>query len=328
MGTYIIRRILYFIPTLFIISVLSFLIIQAPPGDYLTTRIHKMKKQYGSSADAKIERLRDRFGLDKPIHVQYYNWMKGIILRGDFGQSFVSNRSVSSILKERIPWTILLSLCGLLFTNAVAIPIGLYSAVKQYSIFDYVFTFLAFLGRSVPNFFLALVLMVALFKLFGVSVGGLFSEQYQGAPWSIGKVLDLAIHLIVPTVVIGTAGTAGTVRVLRGMMLDELNKEYIETARAKGLPEWIVILKHAFKVAARPMIATVGWLLPNLIGGAMIVSIVLSLPTTGSAMLNAIMNQDMYLVGSFVMITSVLTVIGTLISDILLAWIDPRIRFE
>ena len=328
MTTYIIRRLLYFIPMLFLVSILAFVIIQAPPGDVLTSQIEQLRMQYGSAAEDRIEMLRDRYGLDQPMHVRYFKWIGGIITRGDFGRSFTKNRPVSEIIAERLPATIALTLGSLLFTWMVAIPIALYSAVKQYSVFDYDFTFMAFVGRSIPNFFLALVLMFIFFEAFGWSLGGLFSVDYKGEPWSIAKFGDFLKHLILPIIVIGTAGTAGMVRVLRGMMLDELNKDYIETARAKGLSEGVIIWKHALKVAIRPMIATIGWLLPRLVSGAMITAIVLNLPTTGPAVYSGLMSQDMYLVGSFILLVSTLTLVGTLVSDIALAWIDPRIRYD
>jgi len=328
MTTYILRRLLYFIPMLFLVSVLAFVIIQAPPGDVLTSQLEQLRMQYGDAAEDQIELLRHRYGLNQPMHVRYFKWIWGILSRGDFGRSFTENRAVSEIITERLPGTIALTIGSLIFTWIVAIPIALYSAVKQYSVFDYVFTFLAFIGRSIPNFFLALVLMFIFFEAFGWSLGGLFSVEYKGEPWSFAKFGDLLKHMILPVIVIGTAGTAGMVRVLRGMMLDELNKDYIETARAKGLSEGVIIWKHALKVAVRPMIATIGWLLPRLVSGSAITAIVLNLPTTGPAVLSGLMSQDMYLVGSFILITSLLTLVGTLVSDILLAWIDPRIRYE
>lgn len=328
MLAYILRRLLYMIPTFILISMLAFAVIQAPPGDFLTSQIEQLRQQYGNEIDRQIEVLRRRYGLNEPMYKQYFKWMKGIFLHGDFGQSFAQNRAVKEIIIDRLPFTIVVTLASLLFTWVVAIPIGVYSAVKQYSVFDYVFTFLAFIGRSIPNFLLALVLMFIFYEFFGWSLGGLFSQQFQDAPWSLAKVLDLGKHLILPVIVVGTAGTAGTVRVLRGMMLDELGKEYVQTARSKGVSESLVVWKHVFKIAILPIISTIGWLLPRLVSGAMITSIVLNLPTTGAMMYSALLNQDMYVAGSFVLILSTLTVIGTLISDICLAWIDPRIRYD
>ncbi len=328
MVAYIIRRIIYIIPVLFLISLISFLVIQAPPGDYLTSQMERLEQQYGSAVREQIATLRKRYGLGEPLHIQYFKWISNIILRGDFGRSFAEERSVRDILRTRIPLTVLITLVTFLFTWSVAIPIGVYSAVKQYTPFDYIFTFIAFIGRSIPNFLLALVLLYVFYTNFGMKLGGLFSQQFQGAPWSLAKLLDLARHMIIPIIVIGTAGTAGMVRVLRGMMLDELNKEYIQTARSKGLNEWVVIWKHAFKIAMLPIISTIGWLLPRLFSGAMITAIVLNLPTTGEALYRALMNQDMYVASSVVLLLSTLVIVGTLISDILLAWIDPRIRYD
>jgi peptide/nickel transport system permease protein len=306
MFAYIIRRVLYMIPTLILISIVSFVIIQAPPGDFLTSQIENLQQQYGNVAESQAELLRARYGLDQPMHTQYLLWMEGILLRGDFGQSFSTNQSVSEILAERVPVTIFITLLTLLLTWALAIPLGVASAVKQYSGFDYTFTFVSFLGRSVPEFLVALVLMYLCYAAFGWSLGGLLSQQYQGAPLSLAKALDFAQHLILPVVVVGMGGTA----------------------RSKGLSERAVIWKHVFKIAVLPIVSTVGWLLPQLISGTIIVSIVLNLPTVGSSMFNALLSEDMYVSGSIVLIISALTVLGTLLSDVLLAVIDPRIRYD
>jgi peptide/nickel transport system permease protein len=326
--TYVIRRILYTIPLLFVISILSFLVIQAPPGDFLSSQIEELELQYGQNVERHIAALRQQYGLGEPIHVQYFKWIGGILTRGDFGVSFAQNRPVADIIRSRLPMTMLITLLTLLFSWIVAIPIGVYSAVKQYTVFDYIFTFFAFIGQSIPNFLLALVLMFLLYTNFGWSVGGLFSLEYESAAWSFGKFVDLLKHLVLPVIVIGTAGTAGMVRTLRGMILDELGKQYVQTARAKGLTEQIVLWKHIFRIAILPIISTIGWLLPRLVSGALITSIVLNLPTSGAEMYNALMNQDMYVAGAFVLLLSTLTIIGTLISDILLAQIDPRIQYE
>jgi peptide/nickel transport system permease protein len=328
MYSYILRRLLYMIPILFLVSVISFAVIQAPPGDYLTTQIEVLRRQYGDAYEEQVEILKRRYGLGEPIHRQYLKWMKGIILRGDFGQSFAENRPVKDIIVQRLPFTILITFLTMIFVWVVSIPIGVFSAVRQYTFFDYLFTFVAFIGVSIPNFMLALILMYVFYTSFGWSLGGLFSPEFESAAFSLAKLFDLAKHLVLPIIVVGTAGTAGSVRVLRGMMLDELGKEYIKTARAKGLSERTVIWKHAFKIAILPAISTIGWILPALVSGAVITSIVLNLPTTGASMYSALMNQDMYVAGSFVLILCVLTVIGTLISDILLVWLDPRIRYD
>ncbi len=328
MTAYIIRRLIYMIPTVFVISVISFLIIQAPPGDFLTVYMAELQETLGPLSLEELEFLRHQYGLDQPMWEQYFRWIWNIITEGDFGPSLAQERPVREILIERIPLTIGITFLTLAFTWIVAIPLGVYSAVKQYSMFDYSFTFAAFLGRSIPEFMLALVLMYMAYSFFGWSLGGLYSPEYQFAPWSWGKVVDLAKHLLLPVIVIGASGTAFMVRVLRGMVLDELGKLYVQTARAKGLAERVVIWKHVFRISFLPIVSTVGWLLPQLVSGEIIASIVLNLPTTGSAMFNALRDQDMYLAGSFVLILSMLTVIGTLVSDILLAVIDPRIRYD
>ncbi len=328
MTAYIIRRCLYMVPTVFIISIVAFLVIQAPPGDFLTSYMAELQETLGPMSTREIEFLREQYGLDRPIWEQYLTWIWKIVSEGDFGPSLAQNRPVSEILWERIPLTIGITFLTLVFTWIVAIPLGVYSAVRQYSLFDYSFTFLAFLGRSIPEFMLALILMFLAYSLLGWSLGGLFSPEYQFAPWSFGKVVDLFKHLLLPIIVIGASGTAFLVRVLRGMVLDELGKLYVQTARAKGLAERVVIWKHVFRISMLPIISTVGWLLPQLVSGEVIASIVLNLPTTGSAMFTALRDQDMYLAGSFILILSLLTVIGTLVSDILLAVIDPRIRYD
>ena len=328
MLAYIIRRVLIMIPTLFVVSVVSFAIIQLPPGDYLDSLEASLAAQGGNVDTAQLEAIKERYGLGEPMHVQYYEWISGILLRGDFGRSFEWNRPVADLIWDRLGLTFLISLSTILFTWIVAIPVGIYSAVRKYSAGDYVVTFVNFIGLAIPNFLLALLLMYASYTLFGQSVGGLFSPQYANAPWSWAKVGDLIAHLWVPVVVLGTAGTAGLVRIMRANLLDELHKPYVTTARAKGLSEWRLLLRYPVRIALNPFVSTVGWSLPRLISGAIIVSVVLSLPTTGPLFLQALKSQDMYLAGSFILMLSTLTVIGTLVSDILLAWLDPRIRYD
>ena len=328
MYAYIVRRVQIAILTFFVISVISFFVIQAPPGDFLDSQIENLRQQYGEDADMYVEHIRTRYGLDQPMHVQYIIWMGGILTRGDFGQSFDENRPVSDILLARVPASILLITVTLLFTWVVAVPIGIYSAVRQYSVFDYIVTFLAFVGISVPNFLLALVLMYFLYANFGWSLGGLLSKEFIGVPFSLAMLLDYAKNMIVPVVVIGAVGVAGVVRVLRGMILDELRKAYVQTARAKGLPERIVIWKHILKIAILPLVSTIGWLLPQMVGREMIAAIVLNLPTTGTALYRALRSQDMYVAGSIMLILSAYVVVGTLVSDILLAFLNPRIRYD
>lgn len=325
---FIARRVLYMIPTFIAVSIVAFMIIQLPPGDYLTTLVASMASQ-GETVDPEaMEALRVRYGLGEPVYVQYFKWMSNIFLRGDFGQSFEWNQPVIDLIWSRLTLTFLLSLSTLLFVWAVALPVGIYSAVRQYSLGDYTFTFLGFIGLAIPNFLLALVLMYVAFKYFNQSVGGLFSPEYQEAAWTWAKLKDLLAHLWIPIVIIGTAGTASLIRVMRANLLDELHKPYVVTARAKGLPEWQVIMRYPVRVALNPFVSTVGWVLPALISGEAIVSIVLSLPTTGPLLLRSLMSQDMYLAGSFILMLSTLTILGTLLSDILLALLDPRIRLE
>ena len=326
MVAFVVRRILVMIPTLVLISIVSFIIIQLPPGDYLTSHIARLSETGQIVDDAEIASLKKRYGLEQPMFVQYLKWIWGV-LRGDLGQSFEWNMAVNKLIWERILLTVIISFATLLFTWAVSIPIGIYSATHQYSLFDYSFTFIGFIGLATPNFLLALVLMFVAWAYFGHSVGGLFSPEYVEAAWSFAKALDLLKHLWIPVVVVGTAGTAGLIRIMRGNLLDELRKQYVITATAKGLPETRLLFKYPVRVAINPFVSTVGWLLPELISGAIIASVVLSLPTTGPLLLGALRSQDMFLAGAFVLILSWLTVLGTLISDILLALVDPRIRF-
>jgi peptide/nickel transport system permease protein len=325
---FIARRILFMIPTLILISIVSFAIIQLPPGDFLDTLAANAGAQGDTIDDATLQALNARYGLDQPIYVQYYKWVSAIVLHGDFGQSFQWNRPVSDLLAQRLPLTIIIAITTLLITWLISFPIGIYSAVKQHSAGDYVFTTIGFLGLSIPNFLIALVLMYLGFALLGQSVGGLFSPAFADAAWNLGKIIDLLQHLWVPIVVLGTAGTAGLIRILRANLLDEMRKPYVVAARARGMAERRLLVRHPLRVALNPFISTVGWILPALVSGEIIVSQVLSLPTTGPLLLGALTSQDMYLAGSIIMIVSVLTVIGTLISDTLLAWLDPRVRLQ
>jgi len=327
MLQYMIRRVFYMIPTLIVISVVSFAIIQLPPGDYLTAMVAQLKAQGEYIDDSELVALEARYGLGQPIYVQYLKWISGILLRGDFGHSFQWNRPVSALIWQRLALTMALTLSTLLFTWIVAFPIGIFSAVRQYSLPDYVVTFFGFIGLATPNFLLALVLMWVSFKYLNQSVGGLFSPAYVESPWTIGKVVDLVKHLWIPMIILGTSGTASLIRTMRANMLDEINQPYVTTARAKGLTERTLLLKYPVRVSLIPFVSTVGWVLPSLISGSTIVSVVLSLQTTGPLLYRALTSQDMYLAGSFILMLSVLTIIGTLLSDILLAWLDPRIRY-
>jgi peptide/nickel transport system permease protein len=327
MATLIAKRVLWMIPTLLVISVISFTIIQLPPGDYLTSYIMALQMQGDTVAEDQIAALRQEFGLDKPLVVQYGRWMWGI-LHGNLGRSLEWNKSVNELIGERILLTVIISIAALAFTWAVALPIGVFSAARKYSVGDYVFTFVGFLGLSTPGFLLALICMYIQYEFFGVSAGGLFSPQYQNAPWSVAKFADLLAHAWIPIVVIGVQGTAGLIRVMRGNLLDELAKLYVVAARAKGVHPIKLLWKYPVRVAINPLVSTIGWQLPMIFSGSVIVAVVMGLPTTGPLLLASLMTQDMYLAGSMVMILATLTVIGTLLSDILLLWIDPRIRYE
>lgn len=328
MLQFVFKRILLAIPTLIVISMISFAIIQLPPGDFATAYAAKLAETGETITPERIEELREQFGLNQPFYVQYFNWMKDIVLHGDFGQSLEFNAPVSSLIWERIGLTVMISLVTLLFIWALAIPIGVYSATHQYSIADYILNFFGFAGRAFPSFMLALILLWVGFAYLKVDVSGLFSPEYRGQPWSSGKVWDMIGHLWVPIIVLGTGGTAGLIRTMRANTLDELPKPYVETARAKGVSETKLIWKYPVRVALNPFISGIGYILPELVSGSVIVAVVLNLPTTGPLFLNALLAQDMYLAGSFVLMLSTFTVIGTLISDVLLAWVDPRIRYQ
>jgi peptide/nickel transport system permease protein len=327
MTEYIVRRLLYTFVTFWILTVVVFTIIQLPPGDFLTSYVAALEAQGGVVNRADIEALRQQYGLDAGPVEQYFRWL-GRFLQGDMGRSFEWNRPVVDLLRERLPYTIMLSLMTLLITYLIAIPLGIYTATHQYSIGDYLFTFIGFAGLATPNFLLALVLMFLFFKYFGVSVGGLFSQEYALAPWSMAKVWDLIQHLWVPILVIGTAGTAGIMRVMRATLLDELSKQYVITARARGVGETELLFRYPVRLAINPLVSTIGWQLPAIISGETIVAIVLSLPTTGPLLFRALLSQDMFMAGSIVMMLGILTLVGTMLSDILLIVVDPRIRYE
>jgi peptide/nickel transport system permease protein len=328
MLAYILRRLIYMVPTLLLISIVSFIIIQLPPGDYLTAYVAGLQQQGEHAQEELLASLKKEYGLDRPMVMQYLVWMKKIILYGDFGRSFEWQRPVAEVIGQRMALTIIVSLASLVFTYVVAIPIGIYSATHQYSIGDYIATFIGFIGLATPGFLLALVLMFAAYGWFGVSIGGLFSPGFEDVPWTFARVWDLMKHMLVPTVVVGLAGTCSLIRVMRATLLDELKKQYVITARAKGLPRRRVLFKYPVRISINPIVSSVAFILPGIISGATIVSVVLNLPTTGPMILKALQTQDMYLAGSFILLTALLTVIGTLLSDILLAALDPRIRFE
>lgn len=327
MTGYLVRRLIYMVILLIALSFVSFVIIQLPPGDYLTTMVTRMR-QMGLSVDETVLRQYEvRYGLDLPLHRQYFRWI-GNLLRGDLGESFIYRQPVLDLIKERILLTATITFGTLIVTYLIAIPIGIYSATHQYSILDYVFTVIGFIGLAIPNFLLALILMFLAFRYFGWSVSGLFSREYVVAPWSFGKFLDLLKHLPIPLIVIGTAGTASLIRILRGSLLDELRKQYVVTARAKGLNETRLLFKYPVRVAVNPIISQIGYLLPMLVAGETLTAIVLSLPTVGPLLLESLKQQDMYLAGSLLMVLGALAMVGVLLSDILLVIVDPRIRFE
>ncbi|MBE3123256.1 MAG: ABC transporter permease subunit, partial [Planctomycetes bacterium] len=337
---YIGRRILLMAPTLLIISVIAFTIIQLPPGDFLTSRIMELQ-QSGDTADMQqIEELRGLFYLDDSMPLRYARWLGLVwfttldakdmgLLQGNMGRSMATSRPVNDIVGDLILLTILLSLGTILFTWVLAIPIGIYSAVRQYSIGDYALTFIGFIGMCVPSFLLALILMYISNEYFGIKVSGLFSSQFGAQPeWNWPKALDLLKHIWVPVAVLGVEGTAGMIRIMRGNLLDELKKPYVTTARAKGVRPMKLLFKYPVRMALNPFISGIGGLFPQLVSGGAIVSMVLSLPTVGPLMLSALMTEDMYLAGSMLMVLSILSVVGTLVSDLLLLWLDPRIRFK
>ena len=327
MLRYTIHRVLIMVPTLLAISVIVFTIIQLPPGDYLETYIAELESQGEAVDQQKIEALRAQYGLDRPFHVQYFYWVLGL-LQGDMGYSFEYQLPVNDVVGDRLLLSFVLSFSTILFIYVVSFPIGIYSAVRQYSVGDYTFTFLGFLGLATPNFLLALVLLYLANVYFGTSIGGLMDERYIDQPWSLEKVGSVLQHLLVPVIVIGTSGTAGMIRRLRANLLDELQRQYVVTGRAKGLTPVKLLVKYPLRLAINPFIADIGSLLPQVISSAALVSIVMNLPTTGPMLVDALKSQDMYLAGSFLMFLALLTVIGVFLSDLALAVLDPRIRLE
>ncbi len=325
MLRYIVHRLLIMIPTLLAISIIVFAIIQLPPGDYLESYIAELQSEGQSVDQSKIEFLRQNYGFDKPLYEQYFTWLLGMT-HGDFGFSFEYRLPVADVVGDRLWLTFLVSYTTMVFTWLVAFPIGLYSATHQYSWGDYGLTFIGFIGLATPNFLLALVLLYFANVVFGTSVGGLMDARFIGQPWSFDKIISVLEHLWIPIIVIGTAGTAGTIRRLRANLLDELEKQYVTTGRAKGLPPLKLLLKYPFRMALNFFFADIGSLLPAIVSGEAVVAVVLSLPTTGPMMLDSLRSQDMYLAGSFLMFLATLTVVGVLLSDLALAALDPRIR--
>jgi len=325
MLTYSLQRFGLALVTIWAISVISFVIIQLPPGDFVDAYIANLSASGSVVSQQEAQSLRQLYGLDQPVWVQYWKWISRVV-QGDFGVSMEWGRPVTEVLGDRLWLTVVVSISAILLTWAIALPIGIYSAVRQYSVADYAFTLIGFIGLAVPNFLLALVVMYFGFVLFDLNVGGLFSAEYQLAPWSWGKTLDLMRHLPLPALILALAGTAQLIRIMRANLLDELRRPYVATARARGLAEWRVILKYPVRAALNPFASTIGYLLPFVVSGSIVVSLVLSLPTVGPLLLRALLAQDMFLAGTIVLLLGVLTVIGTFISDLILMWIDPRIR--
>ena len=328
MWKYLLRRSLYAIFTVWVISILAFAVIQLPPGDYVTDLVNQLRSQAGEVSPEWEARMRAMYGFDDPFIVQYWKWIRNIIFRGEFGYSFFYRRDAGVMIMERLPMSFALSFASLMFVWAVALPIGFYSAVRRYSMVDYFASFIGFFGMSIPNFLLALMVLFFTYKYMGGAVIGLFSEEYANAPWSWGKFMDLMSNIWVPMIIIGISSTAGLIRTMRANLLDELNKPYVETARAKGLSEARLLIKYPLRHALNPFISTIGWMLPGLVSGETIVSMVLNLPTSGPVLFNALIRQDQYVAAGFILMLSTLTVIGTFISDVALAWVDPRIRLQ
>ena len=328
MLAFIVQRILIMIPMLVAISILSFVIIQLPPGDFLTSYVAQLRQEGDEVDEAELASLRQRYGLGQPAYVQYLKWISGVLLKGDWGQSFEWQKPVSELIWERLGLTMALSLGALLVGWFIAIPVGVYSATHQYSWLDYIMTTFSFVGLGTPGFLLALIILFLVQSWLGMNVGGLFSDEYILEPWSWPKIVDMLKHIWVPMLIVAVNGTAGNIRITRANLLDEINKPYVETARAKGVKEGKLIWKYPVRVALNPFFSTVGWSLASLISGTTLVAMVLSLPTTGPMLLRSLTSQDMYLAGSFLFLLSTLTIIGTLMSDVLLAIVDPRIRME
>lgn len=326
MLNYILARVLRMFPQLLIISVIGWVIIQLPPGDFLTERLNRLRASGLTIDEAEVTRLTRMYGLDQPYWVQYAKWITGIITRGDFGYSFTFGKAVNEVIGERIGMTFFIAFLAFIVCWSFAIPVGILVAVRQYSILDYFFTFLGFIGLAVPGFLLALVLMYVSFKYFGIHVGGLFSPDMIAAPWSLAKVLDLLAHIWLPVIILAIGGTANLIRTLRATMLDELRKQYVTVARAKGLSEWKVLISYPVRIAINPILSTFGWLLVWFFSGGTVVEIVLNLDTAGPVLWRSLMQQDMYTAGAYIIIIGALTTVGSLVSDLLLAAVDPRVR--
>jgi peptide/nickel transport system permease protein len=327
MLRYFLQRLLLIPVLLFLFSAMVFALVQAPPGDYLTSYIATLSASGSSLDDAQIKALEQQFGLDQPVHIQYISWIQSL-LRGKLGLSLEYQRPNAELIAERLGLTLVLAISAFIFTWIVAIPLGIYSATHRNTLLDYLTTVLNYIGVATPNFMLALILMWWAYSQFGLSITGLFSREFEQAPWSFAKFIDLLKHIWVPMIVIGIAGTARLTRVMRANLLDELNKPYMISGRARGLSEWQLVMKYPVRLAINPLASTIGWYLPELFSGSLIVATVMNLQNIGPLLLRSLINQDMYLAGSILLIYCFLAIVGTLISDILLAWLDPRIRME
>ncbi len=328
MTGYIVRRLGYMVLVLALVSIVAFTIINLPPGSWIDNYATQLAASGTLPDQSELDFLQHRYGLDQPLLEQYVHWIVPLVTRGDFGFSFEWQQPVWTLISDRLLLTVIVSLASLFFVYAVSIPIALYSATHQYSAGDYFFSFLGVLGLATPSFMLALVFMIIMLRVFNVSPGGLFSPEYLNAPWSWGRVGDLLIHLPVPVIVIGVSGTAAVIRILRSQLLDEFQKQYVITARAKGVRELKLILKYPFRMAMNPIISNIGTILPAIVSGSTIVAIVLGLPMVGPLLLRAIVAQDTFVAASILLLLSVMTIIGVFIADLLLMWLDPRIRFE
>ena len=328
MLAYFARRLLYMFIVLFMVSILSFYIINLPPGSWLQNYALELEASGDIVDQEELDFLKRRYGLDLPLHEQYLKWAIPLVTEGDFGQSFEWRQPVWPLIRDRLFLTMMVSIASIIFVYVVSVPIALYSAINQYSAGDYFFSFVGLIGLATPNFLIALVFMIIMLRVFGITPGGLFSPEFLREPWSLAKFWDMLTHLPVPVIVVGTAGTAGLIRILRAQLLDEFQKQYVITARSKGLRERFLIIKYPLRMAFNPIVSNIGSLLPQIVSGSAIVSIVLGLPTTGPLLLRALIAQDTYAAASMLLMLSVLTVIGVFISDLLLIWLDPRIRYE
>jgi peptide/nickel transport system permease protein len=324
---YILKRVFYMIPTLFVISAISFMVIELPPGDFVTSYVAQLESSGGYVSEAQVESLRDRFGVDKPIYVKYAKWLKGL-LKGELGRSLQFDQPAMDLIKQRFPVSLGIAMLCLIFVYIVGIPIGIYSAVNRYTIGDYIVTFLGFLGVGIPSFLSALIFIFLYYQITGQAQLGLFSSEFIDAPFSIAKLFDLVKHLWLPIIIISAQPLASTIRQMRANLLDELEKPYVMVARSKGLNNRKLLYKYPVRLAINPIVSTVGWTLPNLINNMLLACMVLGIPSIAPILLDALLSQDMYLAGSIIFFISVLTVVGTLVSDLLLAIVDPRIRLS